>query len=117
MSPKQIKVVDKTKLKIVWQDDSEIAIGLQYLRDECPCAECKGETILLKTIRPPKLNVLVPGMYEIKNIEVVGGYAIQISWGDGHDTGIYSWDYLQMLALDEGTDNKHDYKPLTNDDN
>ncbi len=44
-----------------------------------------------------------PEMYKIKNIETVGGYAIQITWKDGHDTGIYSWDYIKKLT--ENQDN------------
>jgi len=112
MIPVQIKIVDKEKLFIKWDDDSESGISLKYLRDECPCAGCKGETILLKTFRPPSPPIVLPGMYEIKNIETVGEYAIQITWKDGHNTGIYSWDYLK--ELEKGQDGKKDqnYKPL-----
>ena len=112
MIPVQIKIVDKEKLFIKWDDDSESGISLKYLRDECPCAGCKGETILLKTFRPPTPPIDLPGMYEIKNIETVGEYAIQITWKDGHNTGIYSWDYLKDLekGLDENKD--QNYKPL-----
>lgn len=112
MIPKQIKIENKDKLFIKWEDDSETRIGLKYLRDECPCASCKGETILLKTYRPPKLTVLSPEMYKIKNIEVVGEYAIQLTWKDGHNTGIYSWDYLKELAKDEGDKKTQNYDPL-----
>jgi DUF971 family protein len=48
-------------------------------------------------------------MYEVKNIEVVGEYAIQITWKDGHNTGIFSWDYLKQLEKgqsDDGGENK-----------
>jgi len=99
MKPKQIKILDKDKLLLTWADDSTTLITLKYLRDECPCASCKGETILFKTFRPPKPAVVTPDMYKIKNILPVGEYAIQISWKDGHDTGIYSWDYIKMLEV------------------
>ena len=112
MNPKQIKIVDKTKLSIKWDDDSESIISLRYLRDECPCANCKGETILFKTYRPEKKSEESPGMYKIKNIETVGGYAIQISWGDGHNTGIYTWDYLKKLSTSENSGSKQDYTNL-----
>ena len=69
MKPLQIKVLDKVSLAIKWNEKSESNIGLKYLRDECPCANCKGETILLKTYRPPKPTMLNPEMYNIQNIQ------------------------------------------------
>jgi DUF971 family protein len=110
--PLQIKVVDKVTLAIKWDEKSVSRISLKYLRDECPCANCKGETILLKTYRPPKLAVFNPEMYKIQKIQVVGGYAIQITWNDGHNTGIYSWEYLKKLAEDEATGKTQNYDTL-----
>ncbi len=111
MTPKSIKIEDKN-LIIIWQNDKKTAIGLEYLREQCPCANCKGETILLRTIRPPKRISTGEAMYKIKSIDLVGNYAVKISWADGHDTGVYSWEYLDDLAKGE-TDNKEfDYKPL-----
>ncbi|MEJ2104819.1 MAG: gamma-butyrobetaine hydroxylase-like domain-containing protein [Ignavibacteriaceae bacterium] len=49
MVPKSIKVKEKKFLQITWEDESQSKISLKYLRDECPCATCKGETVLLKT--------------------------------------------------------------------
>lgn len=112
MKPVQIKVEDKNNLFIKWDDDSVTLLSLKYLRDQCPCASCKGETILLRTYRPPKPAVLSPEMYKIKNIKVVGGYAIQISWKDGHDTGIYSWDYIKQLENDQQDNKSQNYEPL-----
>lgn len=112
MKPIQIKIFEKSALLIKWEDNSETKIGLKYLRDECPCANCKGETILLKTYRPSKLTVFNSEMYKIKNIQKVGGYAIQISWNDGHNTGIYSWEYLMKLADDETQRKSQNYDKL-----
>lgn len=112
MQPKQIKIVDKEKLLIKWDEDSESLVGLKYLRDECPCAGCKGETILLRTYRPAKPQMYSPDMYKIEKIEVVGGYAIQISWKDGHNTGIYSWEYLLQLDKDQSDNKNQNYEPL-----
>lgn len=111
MSPKQIKIKDKNKLHIKWDNESESEIGLVYLRDECPCAVCKGETVLMKSYRPAK-KVSSPEMYKIKDISVVGGYAIQITWRDGHNTGIYTYQHLKQLAGDEGKDINHNYDDL-----
>jgi DUF971 family protein len=112
MKPLQIKILDKTFLLIKWDEKSESIIGLKYLRDECPCANCKGETILLKTYRPPRPTMLDPKMYTIQNIQPVGAYAIQVSWQDGHNTGIYSWEYLQKLAEDESSGQNQNYNTL-----
>jgi DUF971 family protein len=112
MKPKQIKILDKSELCITWTEDAQTKISLKYLRDECPCAGCKGETILFKTFRPPKPAILSPDMYKIKNIEPVGDYAIQISWKDGHNTGIYSWDYLKILENGENENYQQKYDTL-----
>lgn len=112
MSPKQVKIFKKNNIKITWEDSSETILSLKYMRDECPCAGCKGETILLKTYRPPTPTVVTPEMYKVKNIEVVGGYAIQITWQDGHNTGIYSWDYIKQLEEGKNENKNQDYKPL-----
>lgn len=111
MAPKQLKI-EKGRLVITWNDDSQDSIGLEYLRNECPCAGCKGETILLRSIRPPKLLSTEKSMFSIAKIEQVGGYAVKISWKDGHDTGIYNWEYLRELARDENDNKEHNYKPL-----
>ena len=112
MKPKQIKILNKESLVIKWDNEKETKISIKYLRDECPCANCKGETILLKTYRPPKLNIFTPEMYLIQKIEPVGSYAIQITWKDGHNTGIYSWEYLLKLEADEKENKTQNYQPL-----
>lgn len=116
MNPKSIKVKDKKYINIVWEDGSESQLLLKYMRDQCPCATCKGETVLLKTYRPPAKTIITPEMYQVKNIETVGGYAIQITWADGHNTGIYSWDYLMELdegqSADDGKGKEQNYNDL-----
>ncbi|OGV11257.1 MAG: hypothetical protein A2330_05835 [Ignavibacteria bacterium RIFOXYB2_FULL_36_7] len=108
----QIKILNKEKLFINWDDKSESTISLKYLRDECPCANCKGETVLLKTYRPPKPTTTNPDMYKIKSIDAVGGYAIQIVWKDNHNTGIYSWEYLKKLDKDQDNNTSQNYNNI-----
>ena len=112
MSPQQVKILKKDKLKITWEDSTETILSLKYMRDECPCAGCKGETILLKTYRPPAPKVITPEMYQVKNLEVVGDYAIQVTWKDGHNTGIYSWDYIKQLEEGMDENKNQDYEPI-----
>ncbi|MGA7161679.1 MAG: DUF971 domain-containing protein [Bacteroidota bacterium] len=84
-------------LTMMWDDGHASPFSLRLLRDECPCAGCKGETVLLHTFHPsPQPDG--PGRYDLKSITPVGSYAIQIAWGDGHDTGLYSWDYLREIC-------------------
>ncbi len=112
MKPKQIKIFEKDKLQLIWQDDSNSVITLKYLRDECPCASCKGETILFKTYRPPQPSIFSQEMYTVKSIDTVGEYAIQIVWKDGHNTGIYSWEYLNTLIENSDNATNQDYNRL-----
>lgn len=112
MIPKTIKVQEKKSLEIIWEDGSTSNIALKYLRDECPCATCKGETVLLKTYRPPANKMITSEMFLIKNIETVGEYAIQITWQDGHNTGIYTYEYLMDLDKGQSSQKKQDYDTL-----
>ena len=112
MTAKQIKVKDKNKLFIRWEDDTESTISLNYLRDECPCANCKGETVLLKTYRPAKVKTDNPDRYKITDIKPVGGYGVQATWKDGHNTGIYIWNYLKELSDDEEQGTQHKYENI-----
>ena len=112
MRPKQIKIVDKDKLSLTWNDETTTVFSLKYLRDECPCAGCKGETILFKTFRSPKPLTFSTEMYNIKSIDVIGDYAIKIGWKDGHNTGIYSWGYFETLKAGESNNTKQNYDTL-----
>jgi DUF971 family protein len=97
MIAKQIKLASPDELSINWDDDHASIISLRTLRDSCPCAGCQGETVLLKTYKPEPQQHL-PGRYTLSGIQQVGHYAIQISWGDGHSTGIYTWAILRNLC-------------------
>lgn len=96
--PKKIKRTDNNTLQIIWNDDSATEISLQNLRDKCPCVSCQGETVLFSSYIPIKSPFKAAGFYEIEKIEPVGNYAVQITWKDKHNTGIYSWDYLTELG-------------------
>lgn len=97
-APIQITQPSSHQLALTWPDQSVCVVELQHVRDECPCAGCKGETILGKHFAPLQLPTLTPGMYEIEKIEPVGKYGLQFFWKDGHNTGIYSWEYLHLLC-------------------
>lgn len=85
-------------IAVSWPDGFSATMTLQAFRDECPCAVCRGETIMGTTYTLPGMNMFKPGMYELDGINSVGNYAIQVAWKDGHNTGIYSWDILRAVA-------------------
>jgi DUF971 family protein len=97
MIPTQISLANPDQLSIKWDDGHASVISLRTLRDHCPCASCQGETVLLRTYAPaPQADL--PGKYELTGARQVGHYALQISWGDGHTTGIYPWEVLRNLC-------------------
>lgn len=85
-------------MSISWDDGHESRISLKRLRDRCPCAGCQGETVLLKTYVPPPVDTMVPGRYNLVGAEIVGSYALKLSWGDGHNLGLYTWEHLRNLC-------------------
>lgn len=97
MAPRQIKLHSPNQLGITWDDGHVSVIRLTTLRDHCPCAGCQGETVLLRSYAPlPQAEL--PGKYDLKNASQVGSYAIQLTWGDGHATGLYTWERLRSLC-------------------
>ena len=101
MRPTQIKQNSaKSELSLTWDDGHTSVIPVKLLRDECPCAGCKGEVLFGTVYKPAPLAIFQEGMYDLKTMTVVGQYAIQVEWKDGHNTGIYSWEYLRELEGD-----------------
>jgi DUF971 family protein len=88
---------------ITWADGHSSHFEFAYLRDKCPCATCndeRGKKEVLTTMNLPS-SPLLP-MYKPKPraqaATQVGNYAVQISFTDGHSTGIFSYDYLRTLC-------------------
>jgi len=95
MQPIKISIKDKKNLLIEWDDKSESLIPVRTLRYYCPCAECKKD-------REERSDSYIPifgdDQITITNIEMIGNYAVKFSWEDGHNTGMYEYDYLVKLA-------------------
>ena len=97
MKPANIQHIG-SELAIAWDDSTESYIPLARMRRGCPCAYCSGEKDLMgRTHKGPELP-LSPAAFELKGFEPVGAYAIRITWGDGHSSGIYSFEYLKKLG-------------------
>ena len=86
------------ELALKWDDGSESFILLEKLRRACPCAGCQGEVDVLGQLHKGPTRTLTPLAFELKRIDRVGGYAIQPVWGDGHSSGLFSFDYLKRIA-------------------
>ena len=92
-------------LEIIWNDDQACRYPLSNLREACPCVECRGgHQNMGREHDPDDLLRLTPRRsYTITALEMVGNYALQPTWDDGHHTGIYTWDYLKRLCPAEET--------------
>lgn len=78
-------------------DGFEAYLPLPLMRRACPCAACQGEPDALgRVVRPMVEHGLKS--FDLMKFELVGGYAIQLFWGDGHSSGIYTFAYLKKLA-------------------
>lgn len=79
-------------LDLKYPGDEHYTLSCEYLRVYSPSAEVRGHGPGQETLQVGKINVT------ITNIQPVGHYALQLTFSDGHDTGLYSWDYLYELC-------------------
>ena len=101
----KVKLTQGTGVEIAWKDGLVSAWTFAWLRYACPCALCNEERE--KTGRQPGEAKPKAGgpfaLYEAppRPLEVtpVGKYALRFKWNDGHESGIYSWEYLRRVSL------------------
>ncbi len=112
--PVEIKRLESKGIAITWSDGSRAEIASDTLRRNCPCAGCRemrGDTSHAKPLttpaqplKPRGLAIIDSSLAEqtaLKQIWVVGQYALGMTWGDGHNTGIYTFDLLRELAASD----------------
>jgi len=91
--PTEIKLHQQSRImEIAFNNGDRFELPYEYLRVYSPSAEVRGHGPGQETLQVGKKQV------EIKNIEPVGHYAVVLEFSDGHNTGIYSWDYLYDLG-------------------
>lgn len=94
--------LDKTQgqLHLDWSTGETCTYPLSHLREACPCVECRGGHHNMGMANAPQdlLQLLPARSYKVETIELVGNYALQFFWDDGHYTGIYTWEYLHQLC-------------------
>lgn len=82
-------------LEIEFDDGASFSLPFELLRVYSPSAEVRGHGPGQETLQTGQRNV------EITGIEPVGNYAVKPSFSDGHDTGIFTWDYLHHLGAEQ----------------
>jgi len=96
--PTEIKLHQKSrKMEIAFSDGSQFELSYELLRVYSPSAEVRGHGPGQEVLQVGKRDV------DIVSLEPSGNYAIQPTFSDGHDTGIYSWDYLYALGQNRET--------------
>ena len=96
--PNELRVdPSRSTLTISFDTGDSFALPAEYLRVESPSAEVQGHSAAQKQTVAGKRHV------RILSIEPVGNYAARIIFDDGHDTGLYSWDYLFELGREQNT--------------
>ncbi|MBI5911186.1 MAG: DUF971 domain-containing protein [Betaproteobacteria bacterium] len=94
-TPTEIKLHQKSRqMEISFGDGKRFELSYEFLRVYSPSAEVRGHGPGQEVLQVGKKNV------DITAIEPVGSYAVQPRFSDGHDSGLYSWDYLYELGLD-----------------
>lgn len=106
VQPAKVRV-DKTGgtgMRIEWRDGHVSEWPFAWLRAACPCATCHEEREAAGRAPgepKPKPATLLP-MYEAPprptGVEPIGKYALKFKWNDGHEAGLYSWDYLRNVC-------------------
>ena len=97
MQPSDLQQIGN-ELAVKWTNGAESFIPLEQLRRACPCAGCQGEVDIMGNLYKNPEQKLTAAAFQLVRLIRVGGYAIQPVWADGHNTGIYSFDYLQRVA-------------------
>jgi DUF971 family protein len=106
VTPKKVRVMksEGTGVSIDWKDGHTSAWNFAWLRYACPCATCveerehSGRAIGVPKPRPGGPLVLYEAPPRPVDVSPVGRYALRFKWNDGHESGIYSWDYLRRVC-------------------
>lgn len=95
LEPTQIIEESDSEVSIKWSDDAETRYSAPQLRRNCPCASCVNEWTGEKILEGSQ----VPDDLKFNHISIVGRYALNFHFADGHDTGIFSFKYLRDMKL------------------
>ena len=94
IEPLQIIEESDSEISIVWSDDAETKYNAAELRRNCPCASCVNEWTGEKILRDESVS----DDLSFTHTSIVGRYALNFHFSDGHDTGIFTFKFLRELA-------------------
>ena len=94
IEPREILQEGDANLRITWADGRVCSYKAAALRRVCPCAQCVNEWTGQRTLKPE----VVSDELLISDLNLVGRYALNFRWSDGHETGIYSFQYLREIC-------------------
>ncbi|HEX5708338.1 MAG TPA: DUF971 domain-containing protein [Pyrinomonadaceae bacterium] len=94
MEPREIMQDGDARLRVSWADGRECLYEAAALRRACPCAQCVNEWTGERVLRPESVS----DDLKIADVDLVGRYALNFRWSDGHDAGIYSFRLLRELC-------------------
>ncbi|MBE65607.1 MAG: 1-(5-phosphoribosyl)-5-((5-phosphoribosylamino)methylideneamino)imidazole-4-carboxamide isomerase [Gammaproteobacteria bacterium] len=97
-TPTEVKLRRQSNtLELSYSDGSQLEFSSEFLRVHSPSAEVRGHGKGQEVLQTGKRLV------KLKNVEPVGNYAVKLEFDDGHNTGIFSWDYLISIGRDKKT--------------
>ncbi|MDG2424395.1 MAG: DUF971 domain-containing protein [Phycisphaerales bacterium] len=100
--PRHLDLQRAKGLNVTWHDGSTSFLPVDHLRRMSPSAEARA---LRTEIEQNPLTVLPSGdgqALRAEDLELVGSYAVRITFSDGHHTGLYTWAYLRSLDTSQG---------------
>lgn len=97
LTPTAITYRQQAKLLVIDFDDTQFELPCEYLRVYSPSAEVRGHGLAEPLLVPGKSDV------SILSIDPVGNYAVRLTFSDGHNTGLYTWDLLHDLGSNQQT--------------
>jgi len=103
LRPYAIRLDKKRRvLEIPWNDGQGSEYTWDVLRAACPCAGCRGGHENMGAAPNATVFSLTPVQnFTLDRVELSGNYALQLHWSDGHNSGIYSWEYLREMQPPE----------------
>jgi DUF971 family protein len=99
--PAKVDISRSQGVNIEWTDGHVSQYTCAYLRDHCPCATCSnahGTSEPQPGTQSSNPFVMYKERPKMRDVEMVGRYAMRILWNDGHNTGLYSWTLLRELC-------------------
>ncbi|QDV50732.1 gamma-butyrobetaine hydroxylase-like domain-containing protein [Gimesia fumaroli] len=100
LTPTELKLIDEKSLLIGWSDGQHRRYTFAELRKSCPCVTCRNERKASEA-EPLKLPVLSPVELQpikVEKMSLAGNYAYRITFNDGHNTGLFTFELLRELG-------------------